>query len=98
MSRVTRYRRPGGTKNAEVQPTAQLAGAATRLDAAGGLESAGELATATQWLEVLVTRREGRLVVWPTQDADQRRGAGGAGAAVDRPRRQCRRRPDAGYG
>src|SRR5215203_3771300 len=95
MSRVTRYRRPGGTKNAEVQLTAQLAGTATRLDAAGRLESAGELATATERLEVLATRREGRLVVWPAQDADQRRGAGGAGTAVDRHHRRRRGRPGA---
>ncbi len=62
------------------------------MDTTGRLESARELATATEWLAVLATRQEGGLVVWAAQAADQRRRRAG-GAAADRVRRQRSERP-----
>jgi hypothetical protein len=43
------------------------------MDTTGRLESARELATATEWLAVLAARQERGLVVWAAQAADQRR-------------------------
>jgi hypothetical protein len=48
-------------------------------------------------LWMMAARREGGLVVRSAQGADRRRRRLGC-AAVDWPRRECRRRPDAGYG
>ena len=62
------------------------------MDTTGRLESARELATATEWLAVLAARQEGGLVVWAAQAADQRRRRTG-GASADRFHRQRSGRP-----
>jgi len=60
LTNQVRSRQLRGTnsgKNVEVQPTAQLAGTAARLNTAAWLESAGDLATAPNGWRFWVPRR-----------------------------------------